>query len=335
MKKIVLLALFALLFFTACSQTISVKALEPAEVDRIASTKKLAISTFSNDAVGLATKIEVILAKHKIDNKNYFTMVSRNDFNKILKEQKIQNSGLIDPSSVVQVGSLMGAQAIISGNVGNVGSKDTRFYENRYKCADKKCKETIVYQVRCTKRVVSLSAEVRIVDVLHGDIIYGDTLNKSAVYKQCSDNSSALPSVETASQNLASSMANSFTYKLLPHYRSFEVTLLEEPDLDYTDDQEKLLEISLEYIEHGRFDKAEQFLTMLIDTTDQQSYVAFYNLGVVKEAEGKYLEAKEYYEAADKLMVEPVEEISRAYLRINSLIAKRDKALMQMRQGVK
>lgn len=337
MKKIVffIVLIFFSFFLTACSQTVRVQALEPAEVDRIALTKKIAITSFSNDRVGLATKIEAILAKHKLDNKKYFTLVSRNDFNKIIKEQKIQNSGLIDPSSVVEVGSLIGAQAIISGNVGSVGAKDTRFYENRYRCADKKCKETIVYRVRCTKRVVSLSAEIRIVDVLHGDIIYADTLSRDSVYKQCKDDSRALPSVETASQNLASSIANSFTYKLLPHYRTFEVTLLEDPDLDYTDEQEKFLEVSLEYIEHGRFDKAQQFLVKLIDATDQQSYVAFYNLGVVKEAEGNYIEAKEYYEAADNLMVEPVEEISQAYLRIKSLIAKRDRALMQMNQGEK
>ena len=200
----------------------------------------------------------------------------------------------------------------------------------RSRCADKKCKELIYYKVRCKKRIVGLSAELRMVDVSKGDIIYADTMNRKATFTHCSDDSRALPSREMAAQNLAESIANNFIYKLTPHYRNFRVVLLKDGDLDYSDKQEKLLEVSLEYIEQGRFDKAQQFLTQLIDSTGAQSYVAFYNLGVVKEAEGNYLEAKEYYENADNLMVEPVEEINAAVLRIDSLIDKRQRTQSQL-----
>ena len=335
MKQIFLFLtlVMSFLFLSGCSQKVSIKALQPAEVDRISLTKKIAISNFNNDRVGLSRKIEAILAKHRLDNETYFTIVSRNDFNKIIKEQKIQNSGLIDQSTVVEVGSLIGAQAIVSGNVGRVGAKDTRYYAERYRCVDKKCKERVVYRVRCTKRVVSLSAEIRIVNISLGDVIYADTINKSSTHRSCKDSSRGLPSVETISQSLASSIANEFTYKLLPHYKTFEVVLLEDPDLDYSDEQEELLKFSLKYIEQGRYDKAQALLFRLIDATSQQSYVAFYNLGVVKEAEGNYKEAQEYYEAADNLMLKPVEEISDAYLRIKSLIAQRARANAQINQG--
>ncbi len=335
MKKTLLLLtlMSAILFLSGCSQTVSIKALEPAEVNRISLTKKIAITNFDNDRVGLSTKIEAILARYRLENETYFTIVSRNDFNKIIKEQRIQNSGLIDQSTVVEVGSLIGAQAIISGNVGRVGAKDSKFYESRYRCVDKKCKERVIYKVRCTKRVVSLSSEIRIVNIALGDVIYADTINKSSTYRRCKDDSRSIPSVETISQNLASSIANEFTYKLLPHYKTFQVVLLEDPDLDYSDEQEELLEFSLKYIEHGRYDKAQELLFRLIDSTSQQSYVAFYNLGIVKEAEGNYKEAQEYYKAADDLMIEPVEEISDAYLRIKALIAQRDRALSQINEG--
>ena len=315
---------------SACAQKVTINALEPAEVDRAAQTKKVSIAPFKNDRVGLSTKIEANLARHRLDNKRYFTIVSRSDFDRIVREQKIQNSGLIDESTAVEVGNLIGAEAIISGNVGRVTSSDTRFYEERLRCGDKKCKTTILYNVFCTKRVIGLSAEIRMVDVVRGDIIYADTMNRSKVYKHCSDDSRALPSASMVAQNIANEIANSFTFKLTPHYRRFQVTLLEDPDLDYDDRQEKLLEVSLEYIKQGRNDKAEKFLFELIDSTSQQSYVAFYNLGVIKEAQGQYREAKEYYTEADNLMIEPVEEISSAYIRINTLIANREQALSQM-----
>lgn len=325
MKKTLVLFLLPIvtIFVSGCAQKVGMKALEPAEVDRASQTKKITVTDFEHDRVGLSNKIEANLARHQINNQNYFTIVSRGDFDKIIKEQKIQNSGLVDTSTVIEVGNLIGAQAIISGNVGRASASDTNYYEERTKCVDKKCKEVYKYNVGCTKRVVGLSAELKMVDIAAGDIIYADTMSKSASYYHCSDDSRALPSTEIAAQSLASSIADDFTFKLTPHYRYFDVELLEDPDLDYTDKQEKLLEVSLEYIKQNRYDKAEKFLFELIDTTNSQSYVAFYNLGVVKEAEGKYMEAKEYYEKADSLMVEPVAQISQAYVRIQSLIEKR------------
>jgi hypothetical protein len=324
-KTLVLFLLPTLaVFMGACAQKVTIKALEPAEVDRASQTKKITVTDFEHDRVGLSNKIEANLARHRINSQNYFTMVSRGDFDKIIREQKIQNSGLVETSTVVEVGNLIGAQAIISGNVGRLNSSDTHYYEERVKCADSKCKEMYRYKVGCTKRVVGLSAELKMVDVAAGDIIYADTMSKSVSYYHCSDDSRTIPSAESAGQSLATAIANDFTYKLTPHYRYFDVELLEDPDLDYTKEQEKLLDVSLEYIKQNRYDKAEKYLFELIDSTSAQSYVAFYNLGVVKEAEGKYIEAKEYYEKADSLMIKPVEQISLAYVRIQSLIAKRD-----------
>jgi len=51
---------------------------------------------------------------------------------------------------------------------------------------------------------------------------------------------------------------------------------------------------------------------------------------IIKEAQGKYKEAKEYYDYADNLMIEPVEEINSAVVRINSLIAKHNKTMEQL-----
>ena len=325
--------LFVLFFLSGCAQKINIRALEPAQIDRASQTKKLSIATFTNDRVGLSNKIEANLAQIKIDNRSYFTIVSRGDFEKIIKEQKIQNSGLVDNSSVVEVGNLIGAQAIISGNVGNINVSDSNYYEERVRCADSKCKTVTKYNVGCKKRVVSLSAELKMVDIEAGDIIHAETIHKFSNHFQCQDDSRTIPSGESAAQSLATAMANEFTYKLTPHYRYFEVVLLEDPDLDYTNEQEKLLEVALEYIKQNRYDKAEKFLYDLIDSTDAQSYVAFYNLGVVKEAEGEYNEAKEYYERADALMIEPVAEISQAYVRINTLIEKNDKTKAQLQRG--
>lgn len=319
-----------ILLLSGCAQKLDIRVLEPAEIDRVAYTKKIMVSDFSNDRVGLSRKIEANLAGVRIDNQNYFTLISRNDFEKIIKEQRLQSSGLVEQKTVARVGELIGAQAIISGNVSSPSSQDSSFYETRARCADKKCKSLSYYKVRCVNRAVGLSAEVRIVDVEKGDVIFADRLSKNRVYKHCSDYSSALPSRDMAAQRLSSEMADEFTSRLSPHYRVFSVVLLDEPDLDYSKRQEELLDVSLEYIEHGRYDRAEEFLSQLIETTGSQSYVAFYNLGVVKEAQAKYAEAKEYYEMADSLMIKPVTPINEAVLRIDKLIEKHKRTQSQL-----
>ena len=330
-RNLLVFVLFVMvLIFSSCAKKVAVRALEPAMVDRVSQTKRVAVLNFKNDTVGLSRKIEAKLASYEINGKKYFTVVGRNDLDAVLRELKLQSSGLVNEKTAVKVGELIGADAIISGDVHRPTKEDTYFYETRVRCADKKCKELVYYKVRCMKRIVGLAAELRIIDVAKGDLIYADTLNKNSVYKHCSDDSRVIPSTSIVAQALAESMASSFTYKLTPHYRTFYVTLLDDPDIDYTHEQKKLLNVALEYIEQGRLDKAEKFLARLIDSTHEKSYVAFYNMGVVKEAQGKYKEAQEYYEYADNLMIEPVEEINEAVKRIKALIAKKEKTMRQL-----
>jgi curli biogenesis system outer membrane secretion channel CsgG len=130
--------LILVIFFTACSQKVRIRALEPAQIDRISETKRIAVLNFNNDRVGLSRKIEAKLASFRINNKKYFTIVSRNDFNTIIKEQKLQSSGLVDEDSSVKVGELIGAEAIISGDVRRPTKQDSYFYEPRVRCANSK-----------------------------------------------------------------------------------------------------------------------------------------------------------------------------------------------------
>jgi len=330
--KIVFFTLYIvyITFFSACSQEVTIRSLEPARIDRISTTKKIIVRKFTNDKVGLSSKIESLLASFTIDGKKYFTIVSRRDFDKIIEEQKLQYSGIVDMDTVVEVGELVGAEAIVSGDVDRVSSSLTRYYKTKTKCADKKCEKTIKYKVGCVKKIVKLSAYVRISDITKGDIIVSDTLSGSKSYSHCYDDSRAMPSTSMVAREIADSMARKFTYKLTPHYRNFTVTLLDTPDLDYTDKQEELLEVALEYIEQKRYAKAQKLLKRLVDSTDSQSYVPVYNLGVISEVKGKYKEAKEYYSYADDLMIQPVDEINSAVFRIDRLIKKHDITIKQI-----
>ncbi len=125
------------------------------------------------------------------------------------------------------------------------------------------------------------------VDIEKGDIIYSDALKGTNHWRTCSDQSNALPSPSRGLEILSQNLASRFASQLTPHYRTFYVVLLEDPDTDYSDLQEDMLENALIYIEHQRYDKAEQLLSRLLDETNERSYVAAYNLGVIREINGE------------------------------------------------
>lgn len=322
----------ATLLISGCAQKATVYAIQPAEVDRMASTKKVAVGAFSHDAVGLSKKIEVGLAGKKVDGKSYFTTISRSDINKVIEEQRLQNSGLFDESSSVKMGKLLGAQALISGDISSASMSDKSFYEKRTKCSDEKCKETYKYSVRCTRRDMAIVAQIKIVDIQKGDIIYAETLSRDGAWKHCSDDTNVLPSKSYGLNMLADEISGSFVQKLVPYYATYRVLLLDEPDIEYSDKQEDELKYALEYIQHKRYDRAEELLSKLLESTSDKSYVAAYNLAIVKEVQGDLASAKQLCELADSLTIKPVEAVDIAILRINQSISSHIQAQIQMQK---
>ncbi len=321
-----------LISLTACSQKVQISAIKPAQIDKIAQYKKIAIDNFSNDYIGFANKLESKLSKVQVDSRFFFTVIGRRDIDKVLKEQRLQLSGLLDKLRVVKIGKLLGAQAIISGSVSDSSMIDTRHYEERTKCEDKKCKKTYIYNVSCTKRTISMSVELKIISIEDGSIIYGDILSKSKSWDHCLDRSSTLPSKQYGLNLLADTLSGDFVRQMAPYYTYYNVELLDTPEIDYTDEQEELLEHSLTYIEHSRYEKAQKLLSKLLDSTSDSCYVAAYNLGLIKERDGKLKEAQQLYMLADSLMIEPNSVVDNAIIRIKSSINARKQAKEQIIQ---
>ena len=350
MKKTVKVAFGALslvLLVSGCAQKVRIKALQPAEVGAMASKKKVAVSAFKHDSVGLSGKIEAKIANQELDKKRYFTVLSRKDMAKVVAEQKLQSSELMDAATSAKIGKLIGAQAIINGEIASANAESGSYMEDREKCLqyykDGGCARYRYYKVKCDTTQASVSANINIVNVETGSIIYGDTISKEYSADSCKAGQTNLGlmmldtgpkqilSKGQALNRLASAIANDFVYKLTPNYVYFSVTLIEKIELEkVTDAQAKKLEIALAYIKQSRYDKAKKLLGQLMDSLNGKSYAVAYDLGVVYEATGDFDKAKELYKVADDLTVEPVKEINLAINRIDNLIAKREEAKRQM-----
>jgi len=348
MKEILLLCTMAIVLFSGCAKKVQVKALKPAEVGEMASKKKVAITSFKNDTTGLSSKIEAQIAKHKLDQKRYFTVLSRKDIKKVLDEQKLQSSELMDEKTASKIGNLLGAQALINGEVTSDGKND-KYVVQKTRCLeyykDGGCARHQKYNVTCRTADVSVSASINIIDMETASLIYADNITKTYSGDSCkdgmlnlglmslgSDNSKIL-SIGQAKTNLTNIIANEFVYKLTPHYVYFNVTLLDSVEFEITDRQVEEFEVALEYINAGRFDKAEKIMSNLNDSLNGKSYVVMYDLGVIKEARGNFDEAKKLYEFADEGTLHPIDEINKAVLRINKLIDERNQARVQINKS--
>lgn len=330
--RLLLLLAFVSSFAISCTKSIKLKVLEPAKVGRAATTKQIAVSAFKGDHIGLAAKIETNLSKQVVEGEKFFTTVSRNEVDRLIKEQSLQYSGVLKEDRLVEAGQLLGVQAFVSGEVSAASGQDETFYEERFRCLDKKCQQLQTYQVRCTRRNLTLAATVKMTDVALGDIIVAENFSKHQSWTSCVDQMQRLPAISAGLDALTNEVASQFVAMLTPQYRTLEVVLLDEPDIDYSAAQSKTLSVALEFLEAGRLDKAEPLLTALLNATQERSYVAAYNLGVVKEALGQYDMAKRLYRLADQLQTRPVEPINQAVTRIESVIRKHDEALSQLKQ---
>ncbi len=89
-----------------------------------------------------------------------FIVVEREKMNKIMEEQKIQQSGMIDPLTAVKIGQILGVEAIVVGAVSEFGVK----------------KEGSDYLIAQSKQqVAEVSVDVRVIDVQTGQVILADS----------------------------------------------------------------------------------------------------------------------------------------------------------------
>ncbi|RXI28209.1 CsgG/HfaB family protein [Aliarcobacter trophiarum] len=330
MKTTTLFILFVAFFISGCSTKVLINSTKPAIIDRAANTKKVAVLKFENDSVGLSSKIESALYSVKVDDKSYFTVISKNSREAILNEQKFQYSGLSDRKNSVEIGELLGAEALISGKIDSSNMQKDNYYETRYRCVDKKCIYTKEYRVYCTNAKYSLIANISMIDVQKGDVIYTNNYIKNRSYKKCSDEGGGLPQSNVVYDLFAKSIVDEFLPYIAPTKQSYYLELFDDPDISYTKEQEIFLENGLEYLKLGELDRSMEIFSKLLNSTNDKCYVASYNLGVIKESLGEYENAKELYTLSDRLTLKPNKTVIEAISRIKQRIDEKDRLNSQM-----
>jgi len=112
----ILVILLLGLFFSGCSQKIQIRAIKSAKV-ATHSIKHIGVSPFKNDDISQSSQIDSAIANVSISGKKYFTLIDRDNIDKIMSEKKLNDSGLVDLLSNDSVSGLSQMQALLTGEV--------------------------------------------------------------------------------------------------------------------------------------------------------------------------------------------------------------------------
>lgn len=341
MKNIFYLSLFFLtILISGCSTKIQVKALVPGSVND-KSIKNIAVLDFKNDHIGQSRQIESAISNLTINDKKYFNLIDREYLNKIIKENKLNLTGLINAKNNFE--GLKEVESLVTGSIEVSDLSKSHYLAKRtdysscvsyktYSNGKRYCSKYRTYNVSCQRNLYTLETKVKVIKVIDSSALFTKTYLEKQTYDHCVDDDYVLPSLDSVNSNLAAVVASRFIRDIAPHYVYYQVTLLDDEDIDYNSQQSKMLKNSIILIKDGRIDKANEILTQLNNSLHSRSYVALYDLAVTEEALGNLQKAYNLYQKAEDitLLNSPVDEVSNAVQRVKIQLQKQKKAKAQL-----
>jgi hypothetical protein len=260
------------------------------------------------------SKGKPILNHQKGARTNVFSLVERSELDKVLKEQNISNSGLIDDSQAATVGKLLGIDAIITGSVSYSHNDE----QKTYSYTDK---DGVKHSSYCIKRTVNAESHLKIIDVNTGQIIGTTVKNRAVSDEKCDDKKSALYSVEQLAKicydDLATDLANYFNPVFIPYEFEFEKI----KDKEYKDKAQ----LAMDYLENGDLNSAFSILKSIYDI-DPYNTAAAANIARLYEVVGNYEKAYEFYNLAA--------EVDAAAYNPNAQQAKKEMEMNKIFEGL-
>ena len=229
---------------------------------------------------------------------NVFVVVERQRMDQLLEELKLGQSGLVDESQAAQVGQLLGVDAIITGQI-NIAVKESWDTETRTKTKGSgKNKTEEKKEVWCNKRVATVTATIRLVNVKTGQLFGTREASNKQELKHCEDErSSAMAPADQTVDLCLKAIATELIDYFMPRFQQqkFEFARIEGKEFKRPADTAR--ESINNYDLHTAFINYSAILEQ-----DPYNHAAIFNLGVLHEVVGNYDLAVEKYRTAAGLV---------------------------------
>lgn len=320
----------AAFILSGCAVTVNTTTVIPAGAPSVTDYKTVAVLDFSGNAgKNISPRVEAVISKAEVNNRKQYTVVDRNNINKILQEQQFQMT-LANPDTIVEFGELIGAEAIWTG----LAQKDfniTTSYETRRKCGnyrDGKCISYYNVSVRCEQRDLKLVVVPKLTSVSTGKIIYSRDFKGSDYNYYCHDYSYAADTESDLYEKVLTKILRNFRIDIAPYTKDVSIKLMDKKD-GTNDKSLALLKNGLTFAKNNRMEKACDIWDRgLKETPDSVSLN--YNMGVCYELSSKYEYALKYFLKAEDTAGKPVKTISHAIERTKENIENQKKLKRQI-----
>ena len=351
----ILLLMATIMILNRCGTTTQVKVLKPAELD-VGAVKKVAVLDFdfigswdfadeqkkANDVRAISRILLRNMFKNnkppdpkeaypgrilsdrlvaKLVNNQYYTVVERKELSKILEEQALSLSGVIDANQASEIGRLLGAEGLVMGS-GSYNVQDRGQWET-YKEKKVEKKRYRIY------RQVDVQFTYKIVNITTGTIIASKTnstgTGKNSRYSSTGKNENEalknIPDWRPIVDNLVDKLLNQTIWQIAPHYVT-EKREIEEGESDQ-------MEAAVEYAKRDLWEDAREVWDMVAQdpSADKEDRIAAtYNLGLYHELSGDLDEAEDFFDKAFKMSGDS------KYLDSRARITRRRQELERLQQ---
>jgi hypothetical protein len=331
--------LLLILFTISCSKKVLISVTKPAEYD-VSDLKRIALVDFNGpQRIG-----EVVAQKFQdqLWKAQYFSILERKELQRILEEHALQMSGIINDSTAVEFGKILGVDGMILGDVFSYDVKDTpgreevkeKVWTGEYekdkkgniiyektatgKRKKKKYKEEFVMR-RTIQRDVNVGINFRLVSIKTGEIRASDSKSHSfsRKYFPHKDN---IPEKNQILNQLTDQVLMGFIPLLTPH----TVTVRKTFEKDNDD-----VNLGIEMAQKGLWDRAIKIWHEVMEKNPGNT-AAIFNLGIAYEATGDLLNAEKMYERA--LDIEPKDEYMQAVSNIRKRQLEQQKLDKQLKR---
>lgn len=298
----------------------------PAEVPEAAQLSRIAVLPFSGPGGDQITvDVEALLVGIRVNDNPHFNVIERAALKKIVKEQSLHLTGVVDEKTAVTVGKLAGAEGMVFGTVTQNSTEDSRYSAKRSECVSKdkdgNCTKQREDKVGCTKRNAYFTFVPKVISVSTGQILVSQSLSGHTTDDVCQDSGRPLRSKGPLLSDAKRVALNKFRRLIAPYHTPVEIRLLEKDDTQPSDEAKEKVANGIKWAKAGRTDRACE-LWKEAHQLHAEGYAIPYLLGVCAELSGRLDHALSYYNTADENTSKPVKEINNALQRVRQKLEK-------------
>ena len=308
MKKLLIVPFLLMLVSCAGAPVVTFQTIKPPEIN-IGDVSKIAVAEFEGPE-GSGELAAYKLTEYLVQT-NRFTVLEREKIDKILQEQGLSMTGVIDQNSAVEIGKLLGVDALIFGNVTaykcedeegtrkvkkKVGTgkykkvKRKNIFTGKEYWAEEEIMKTVLVDEHYKIRKGVVSVNFKVVDVKTGKLLAVKSLTLNKEYKSVEGRGN-IPAREEVLNTLMEQIMEKFAGMIAPI--KITVTRKLEKGSEYVNK-------GVDFAVNGLWDMAIKSWKegLKVEPTNPAIY---YNLGVAYEKMGDFISAGEMYKKAVEL----------------------------------